>query len=150
MSGIEVRSPAFGDHDAIPAEHGHDRDNVSPALQWSGVPDGTVELVLLCEDLDAPSGRFVHWLVTGIDPASTGAAEGQVPPGGQEWINGFGEKGWGGPQPPVGDKPHRYIFRLYALPSPVRLPAEPDAVDVHRAVDDAALADGTTVGLYQR
>jgi Raf kinase inhibitor-like YbhB/YbcL family protein len=150
MAGIELRSPAFSDHDLIPGRHAHDRDNISPALQWSGVPDGTAELVLLCEDPDAPSGTFLHWLVTRIDPTSTGVAEGQVPPGGQEWINGFGKKGWGGPQPPVGDKPHRYFFRLYALPQPVRLPAEPGADAVHHAVDDAALASGTTVGLYQR
>jgi hypothetical protein len=83
------------------------------------VPDGTAELVLLCEDLDAPSRTFVHWLVTGIDPTSTGVAEGQVPAGGREWTNAFGEQGWGGSQPPVGDRPHRYFFSyffsLYAL-----------------------------------
>lgn len=150
MASIDLRSPAFSDNDLIPGRHAHDRDNVSPALQWSGVPDGTAELVLLCEDPDAPSGTFLHWLVTGIEPAATGVAEGQVPRGGREWTNGFGESGWAGPQPPVGDRAHRYFFRLYALPRPVRLPADPGIADVHRAVDDAALASGTTVGLYQR
>jgi len=150
MAGIELRSPAFNDHDLIPGRHAHDGDNVSPALQWSGVPDSTVELVLLCEDPDAPSGTFLHWLVTGIDPAATGTDEGQTPRGGREWVNGFGEKGWGGPQPPVGDRPHRYFFRLYALSRPAHLPAEPSADDVHHAVDAAALASGTTVALYQR
>lgn len=80
MAGIELRSPTFSDHNLIPGRHAHDRDNVSPALQWSGVPDGTVELVLLCEDPDAPSGTFLHWLVTGIDLTATGVAEGQVSP----------------------------------------------------------------------
>ncbi len=150
MAGIQLRSPAFSDHDLIPRRHAHDGGNVSPALQWSGVPDGTAELVLLCEDPDAPGGTFLHWLVTGIDPASTGIGEGQTPPGGQEWPNGFGEKGWGGPQPPVGDDAHRYFFRLYALGQPVRLPAEPGIDDAHRAVDNTASASGTTVGLYQR
>ncbi len=150
MAGIELRSPAFSDHDLIPGRHAHDGGNVSPALQWSGVPDGTAELVLLCEDPDAPGGTFLHWLVTGIDPASTGVREGQTPPGGREWPNGFGEKGWGGPQPPVGDDPHRYFFRLYALAEPIRLPPAPDTSDVHRAVDHAASASGMTVGRYQR
>src|SRR5919197_1211269 len=127
MAGIQLRSPAFADHDLIPSRHSRDGANVSPGLEWSGVPDGTAELVLLCEDPDAPSGTFLHWLVTGIDPASAGAAEGQGPPGGKKWIKGLGETGGGGPQPPVGDNPHRYFFRLYALPQPVRLPAEPDA-----------------------
>jgi phosphatidylethanolamine-binding protein (PEBP) family uncharacterized protein len=62
----------------------------------------------------------------------------------------FGEKGWGGPQPPVGDNAHRNVFRLYALNQPARQPAEPTADDMHRAVDEVALASGTTVGTYQR
>jgi Raf kinase inhibitor-like YbhB/YbcL family protein len=150
MARIELNSPAFGDHELIPARHARDRDNVSPALQWSGVPDGAAELLLMCEDPDAPSGTFLHWLVTGIDPTTTGVAEGQVPRGGQEWINDFGEKGWGGPQPPRGDDAHRYVIRLYALPRPVRLPAEPSVANVRDAVDATALASGTTVGRYQR
>jgi Raf kinase inhibitor-like YbhB/YbcL family protein len=150
IAGIELRSPAFGDQNLIPRRHAHDNDNVSPALQWSGIPGGTNELLLLCEDPDAPTGTFLHWLVTGIDPASSGVGEGQTPPGGEAWINDFGETGWAGPQPPVGDHAHRYFFRLYALRKPVRLPAEPTAADVHRAADDTALASGTTVGLYQR
>jgi Raf kinase inhibitor-like YbhB/YbcL family protein len=150
MAGIELRSPAFGDHEVIPGRHAHDRDNLSPALEWAGVPEGTVELLLLCEDPDAPSGNWLHWLVTGIDPAVTGTGEGQPPAGGQEWVNGFGERGYGGPEPPIGDKAHRYFFRLYALAEPVRLPARPKVADVHSAVDDSALASGTLVGLYQR
>lgn len=150
MAGIELRSPAFADHDFIPGRHAHDRDNVSPALQWSGVPDAAKELVLLCEDPDAPRGPFLHWLVTGINPAANGVAEGETPPGGRDWQNGFGERGWAGPQPPPGDRPHRYFFRLYALDRPVRLPSRPSAVDVHREVDNAALASGTVVGVYQR
>jgi Raf kinase inhibitor-like YbhB/YbcL family protein len=150
MAGIELRSPAFSDHDLIPRRHAHDSDNISPALQWSGVPAGTAELLLLCEDPDAPTGPFLHWLVTGIDPTSTGTGEGQTPPGGKASRNDFGENGWGGPQPPVGDDAHRYFFRLYALAEPVRLPADATATDVHRVVDDAALASATTVGLYQR
>jgi phosphatidylethanolamine-binding protein (PEBP) family uncharacterized protein len=66
-------------------------------------------LLLLCEDPDAPSGTFLHWLVAGIDPMATGVAEGQT--------NGFGEQGWGGPQPLVGDNAHRYFLRLYARSS---------------------------------
>src|SRR6266536_83279 len=150
MAGIALRSSAFSDHDAIPGRYARDGDNVSPALHWSDVPEGTAELLLLCEDPDAPSGTFLHWLVAGIDPTATGVGEGQTPPGGREWTNGFGETGWGGPQPPVGDDAHRYFFRLYALDRPAQLPAGPTAEDVHRAVDELALASGTTVGTYQR
>lgn len=149
MAGIMLRSPAFDANTDIPQRHAHDRDNISPALEWSGVPDGTTELLLLCEDPDAPSGSFLHWLVTGIDPTSAGVAEGATPSGGREWPNGFGETGWGGPQPPPG-KQHRYFFWLYALPNPVALGARSRPDSIHVAVDDTALASGTLVGLYQR
>jgi hypothetical protein len=69
--GIEMRTPAFNDHDTIPARYTMQGENVSPALEWSGVPDDARELALLCEDPDAPSGNFVHWAVTGIEPHAT-------------------------------------------------------------------------------
>jgi Raf kinase inhibitor-like YbhB/YbcL family protein len=151
MAEIQVRSPAFDDHEPVPSRFAHDQENVSPPLRWSAVPEGTTELVLLCEDPDAPAGSFLHWLVTGIDPVADGVDEGATPMGGEEWPNGFGERGWGGPQPPVGDKAHRYVFHLYALADPVRLPARPSASDVQRRVESATLlASATTVGTYQR
>jgi len=82
MAGMELRSSAFSDHDLIPRRYARDGENLSPALQWAGVPDGTAELLLLCEDPDAPSGTFLHWLVAGIDPGATGVGEGETPPAG--------------------------------------------------------------------
>lgn len=150
MAGIELRSSAFSDRDLIPRRYSRDGENVSPDLEWSGVPDSTAELVLLCEDPDAPSGTFLHWLVTGIDPASTGVEAGAVPKGATAWRNGFSEIGWSGPQPPVGDPPHRYMFHLFAVSEPVSLPAEPSAGDVHEAVRGLTLASGTVVGTFAR
>ncbi|MGV9760639.1 YbhB/YbcL family Raf kinase inhibitor-like protein [Streptomyces tricolor] len=150
MAGMELKSPAFSDHRMIPRRHAHDADNVSPPLTWSGVPDETEELVLLCEDPDAPSGTFVHWLVTGIDPRAGGLEAGETPRGGRPHRNGFGERGWGGPQPPAGDDAHRYFFRLYALAEPVSLPDRVTADDAHAVLDRRQLASGTLVGLYRR
>jgi Raf kinase inhibitor-like YbhB/YbcL family protein len=106
--------------------------------------------VLLCEDPDAPSGTFLHWLITGIDPASTGVEAGETPKGGRAWRNGFGDTGWGGPQPPIGDPPHRYLFHVFAVSEPVSLPAAPAAGDVHDAVRGVTLASGTMVGTFAR
>jgi hypothetical protein len=98
--------------------------NISPALAWSGAPAGTQSFALLCHDPDAPTGGagWWHWLVLGIPAAATGLAkdagrsDGSNLPAGAVHVNtDFGGPGWGGPCPPVGDKPHRYVFTLYAL-----------------------------------
>jgi phosphatidylethanolamine-binding protein (PEBP) family uncharacterized protein len=78
MAGIELHSSAFHDHGPIPHRHAKDGENLSPPLNWSGVPEEASELALLCEDRDAPSGSFVHWLVTGIDPHIDGLEAGET------------------------------------------------------------------------
>lgn len=148
--GVRLRTSAFAEDDLMPQRLSRQGGNASPPLEWSGVPQGTAELVLLCEDPDAGSEPFVHWLVTGIDPKSAGVAEGATPPGGHEWPNGFGEVGYGGPQPPKGDEPHRYFFQLWAVREPIRLPERPAASDVHEAVEKSALAHAVTYGLFGR
>ena len=144
-----MRSSAFRDNDAMPDRLTQSGEDSSPQLSWSGVPEGSLELVLLCEDADAPKGPFLHWLVTGIDPTANAVAEGEVPAGGQEWPNGFGSAGYSGPQPPVGDDPHRYFFRLYALAEPMKLPVRPTSQDVHDAAR-TELASGVIVGTFAR
>jgi Raf kinase inhibitor-like YbhB/YbcL family protein len=150
MAGIDLHSSAFDDHAPIPDRYAKDGENVSPPLAWAGVPPGTADLVLLCEDPDAPSGNFLHWLVTGISPNSDGVDAGKSPPGGVPHRNGFREPGWGGPKPPVGDPAHRYFFRLYALPHPFSLPDGVTADEVRQAVQERHFASGTLVGTYQR
>jgi Raf kinase inhibitor-like YbhB/YbcL family protein len=150
MAGIDLKSAAFTDHAFIPDRFAKRGGNVSPPLTWSQVPDGSTELVLLCEDPDAPTGTFLHWLVTGIDPSSPGVDAGEPPAGGTARPNGFGDRGWGGPHPPAGDEAHRYFFHLYAVSEPPELPGDATPEDVHRATERGRLASGTLVGRYQR
>jgi Raf kinase inhibitor-like YbhB/YbcL family protein len=101
--------------------------NVSPALEWSGVPAGTKSLALQVHDPDAPTGAgFWHWTVYDLPPDSTGllqgAGNGSLPApaygGATDFLDtgATGENGnYGGPCPPQGDAPHHYIFTLYAL-----------------------------------
>ncbi|MDV5142846.1 hypothetical protein R1T08_00505 [Streptomyces sp. SBC-4] len=94
------------------------------------MPVDATELVLLCQDPDAPGVTLLHRLVTGIDPGATGVAEGQEPQGGLPGPNGFGQAGWGGPMAPPGHGPHRCFLRLYALSElsePLLRPARPAA-----------------------
>lgn len=150
MAGIDLMSSAFNDNAPIARRYALEGDDISPPLTWSGVPDDASELVLLCEDPDAPTGTFVHWVVVGIDPNSDGAEAGTLPQGATELVNGFGRRGWDGPHPPPGDDPHHYLFRLYALKEPCVLPDAPTAEQVHEAVEPRQLASGTLVGVYQR
>jgi Raf kinase inhibitor-like YbhB/YbcL family protein len=150
MAGIELRSPSFGDHQPIPARHARDHDNLSPALEWTGVPEGAAELAVLCEDPDAPRGTFVHWVLAGLEPTAPGLAEGEHPAGAAEGRNDFGEEGYGGPQPPVGDPPHRYVFRVFAVSAPLGLTPGASAADLRRALEGKELASGALVGTYQR
>jgi len=145
---LPLRSTAFPDNAPISARHAKDGGNEPPDLEWSDVPEGTHELVLLCVDPDAPTGSFLHWLVTGIDPATTRMDAERV--AGTAHRNGFGETGYGGPLPPVGDSAHRYVFRLYALPEPFAAPQPQDADAVRSWLDQHALRTGTLTGLYQR
>ena len=97
--------------------------NISPELHWTGVPKGTKSLGLTIYDPDAPTGSgWWHWLIFNIDPRTAGlpANAGDVnahlaPAGCVQSRTDFGSPGYGGPCPPPGDKPHRYIFTLFAL-----------------------------------
>ncbi|EHY87187.1 YbhB/YbcL family Raf kinase inhibitor-like protein [Saccharomonospora azurea] len=148
-NGLELRSPAFNDNTYIPERYSRQGGNEVPPLQWTHVPDGTEELALVCEDPDAPGGVFVHWVVTAIPP-DVGSIEEAAPSNATLGRNSFGDLGWGGPQPPVGDDPHRYFFRLYAVDRPLGLGEGATAEDVHAADDGHVLATGTLVGLFAR
>jgi Raf kinase inhibitor-like YbhB/YbcL family protein len=147
---VDLSSAAFTDHTLIPERHSYGGGNVSPPLEWSGIPGGAEELALLCEDPDAPGGTFVHWVVTNISPKSTGMEEGALPPGALVGRNGFDELGWGGPHPPAGDQPHRYRFQLYATDRPLALGEGADADEVHALLAGCVLDRATLVGLFGR
>jgi Raf kinase inhibitor-like YbhB/YbcL family protein len=98
--------------------------NVSPNLEWVGVPAAAKSLALIVHDPDAPTGvgGFTHWIVYNIPVSASklekgaGSSDGKgLPSGSVQHATSFGAPGWGGPCPPAGDKPHRYVFTLYAL-----------------------------------
>jgi Raf kinase inhibitor-like YbhB/YbcL family protein len=97
--------------------------NVSPALSWTGAPAATKSFALIVHDPDAPTGvgGFTHWIVYNIPatatalPKGAGSKGGTLPAGAMQAPTSFGTPGYGGPCPPAGDKPHRYVFTLYAL-----------------------------------
>ena len=133
--------------------------NVSPALKWTGAPAGTKSFAVTVYDPDAPTGSgFWHWVVYNI-PATTdslpenagGANSGGLPNGATQGITDFGQPGYGGPCPPTGDKPHHYIFTVYALKTDhLDLPATATPAYVGFNLHGNTLAKATFTARYGR
>lgn len=141
-----LSSESFQDGDYLGSDHilsaaygfGCEGGNVSPHFAWSGAPAETKSFALTCFDPDAPTGSgFWHWVVVNIPPSVTslplgaGTPEsGAMPDASLQVRTDFGKPGYGGPCPPEGDHPHRYLFTLYA----VGLEALPVTADTSAAV----------------
>jgi Raf kinase inhibitor-like YbhB/YbcL family protein len=156
LARIYVSSPAFTDGGAIPDKYAGDQGR-SPPLQFAAPPAETQELVLLCEDPDAPLPRpFVHWIVVGIAPDLEELSEG-LPPlqaplvsGVSQGRNTMGKDGYLGPMPPPGHGPHHYHFQLFALDSRLNVRAPIDRARLLEAMKGHIIGFGELVGVYER
>jgi len=154
MTNLTLTSPAFAEGRSIPTKHTGDGKDVSPALQWGGVPDGSRSLALICDDPDAPVGTWVHWVLFNVPPTIAELPE-NVPPaetvanGAKQGRNDFGHLGYGGPAPPPG-RPHRYFFKLYALDCEVALRPGAAKRELVQAIEGHVLAEAQLMGIYQR
>jgi Raf kinase inhibitor-like YbhB/YbcL family protein len=110
---LHVSSSAFAEGQSIPKKYTCDGQNLSPPLKWSGAPANTRSIAVLCDDPDAPSGTFTHWILYDLPAKTTELGEASSG-NGKEGVNGFKKRGYSGPCPPPG-RPHRYYFRVYAL-----------------------------------
>jgi Raf kinase inhibitor-like YbhB/YbcL family protein len=151
---LKLTSSAFADGKSIPRKHTCDGDDISPPLSWTGAPPGTESFALICDDPDAPSGTFVHWVLYGL-PGSTQQLAEQIPPGdtisngARQGMTDFRHVGYGGPCPPSG-KPHRYRFRLYALDADPGLKPRATKAELLKAMEGHIREEAVLMGTYQR
>jgi hypothetical protein len=139
--GFTLTSPTIKPGSFLTAEQvyngfGCTGQNLSPALKWRSVPKGTKSFAITVYDPDAPTGSgWWHWIVynipanvTGI-PAKAGDPAGKMlPPGAVQGPSDYGIHAFGGACPPKGDKPHRYVFTIYALKiSKINVPSDASA-----------------------
>jgi hypothetical protein len=157
---LELTSTDFANGARLPLAQVNDRcggENRSPALAWSGVPNGTRSFALTLFDPDAGGGRgFWHWLVFDIPAGSTGLREGAgsgtgLPAEAVQSANDFGKAAYGGACPPTGSGPHHYVFTLYALGTPNLSPGQQTRDGALAALlKSHALATATLTGVYER
>lgn len=152
---LRLESPAFQDGGRIPPKYSGEGEEATPPLCWSGIPEGTQELALICEDIDTPLGITVtHWVLYGIDPSVVGLPEGlpRTPSPLAGVIQGrrsFGKVGYMGPAPP-GKRAHRYTFRLYALDAPLGLEEGANRKNLEKAMRGRILEVAELTGSYSR
>lgn len=121
IARIRLESSTFKNNQAIPKKYTcESKENYSPPLSWSRIPQQAKSLVIFCEDPDAPRGTFVHWFIYDI-PANVSKLPENIKVGKniteisqvKQGPNDFGKHGWTGPCPPHGT--HRYVFKIYAI-----------------------------------
>lgn len=148
-TGITVTSPAFASKRAVPERYSCEGENLPPPLRWQGTPPGTAELAVVVEDPDAPKGTFVHWIVVGIDPATTAIEPETLPPGARVLPGSSDNATYVGPCPPEGSGAHHYFFEVYALSRRPDLADGAPPLDKVRAIRGAASAGGWLVGTFK-
>jgi len=154
---LSIQSKSFEHNALIPGRFTCDGQDISPPLDWSGIPPEAKSLALIVDDPDAPDPAapkmtWVHWVLYNIPVDVHGLEENSVaaalPAGTKEGINDWGRKGYGGPCPPIGK--HRYFFKLYALDTVLAGLQEPTKAQVEEAFKGHILAKAQLVGTYER
>lgn len=161
LAEMTLTSPDFADGGTLPEAQvldgfGCSGPNTSPALEWSGAPEGTKSFILTAYDPDAPTGSgWWHWTVANIPADVTslaaGASPAALPEGAVEGRTDFGVPGYGGACPPEGAAPHRYVFTIYAMPeASLPLDANASGAMVGFHAHGMALAQAELIATYGR
>lgn len=154
LSDMTITSSAFKNGGAIGKKHTGEAEDVSPALQWNNIPQGTKAFAVMCHDPDAPlvspdgGYGFVHWVLYNLPADCNRLAEGSDK--GTAGKNDFGNTGYGGPMPPEGHGLHQYYFWVLALDTDKSLEAGLTLWQLLNKLEPHILGMNRLVGTYQR
>jgi Raf kinase inhibitor-like YbhB/YbcL family protein len=152
---FELTSAAFSQNQTIPAKYTCDGADISPPLAWKDPPQGTKSFALVCEDPDAPLGTWVHWILWDAPATAQGLPESlpktpTLDDGARQGPNDFKRVGYGGPCPPPGHGPHRYIFKLHAIDSVLGVAPGSNKAALEKALTGHTLGRADLIGHYER
>ncbi len=160
--GLTLTSPGFTDGGEFPAKftmNASDGNGVSPKLEWTNVPDGTVTFALILHDPDVAIRKsnddVLHWMIFNIPGTARELAEGvpataTLPDGAIQAKNLRGRVGYMGPGAPAVGPVHHYTFELYALDTKLDLGPDATRADVLKAMDGHILGKGVVFGRFHR
>lgn len=131
----------------MPDRHTCAGESISPAMSWTNVPVGTLELVLTLTDIDA--GMTTLWVVDGIAPTTVGFGEGAIPAEAFERPNASGGIGYEAPCPPVGE-PHLVQFTLHALNQQLEVADDATADEVISFLNQTAVDQSSVSAIVTR
>jgi len=152
-SELKLTSSAFKEGEAIPRGYTCNGANVSPPLEWTGMPKTAKTIAIIADDPDAPAGTWVHWVVYNLPAEGLGLIENTpqtetLNGGGLQGKNDFGKIGYGGPCPPSGT--HRYFFKFYVLDSELPLKSGATKAEVEKAMEGHIAGQAQLMGTYHR
>jgi Raf kinase inhibitor-like YbhB/YbcL family protein len=154
---MSLMSPVFTHQGAIPKNYTCQGKDISPALRWDGLPNGTQSLALIIDDPDAPDPAapkrvWVHWVLYNIPAKANGLPEAvtatTLPAGTREGTNDWERVGYGGPCPPIGR--HRYFHKLYALDTVLPDLKQPTKAELEKSMEGHVLEKVELIGTYQK
>lgn len=122
---------------AISAKYTCAGESISPPLQFSGIPAGTVTLGFVLTNQD--ENGAIQWAVANIPVSETNFVEGTLPNGAIEATVTDGTIGYSAPCPPPGETNH-YLMTAYAVAQQLELAGGVDAVTLQAALDAGSLA----------
>ncbi len=163
-ASFKLTSPDVSNGGTIKAEQvfnsfGCTGGNISPELNWSGAPAATKSFAVTIYDPGAPTGSgFWHWVIANIPasanslPKNAGDPKADLAPKGSvQSRNDYGTSSYGGPCPPKGDKPHRYLFTIFAVDTDkLDVTADSSGAVVGFNLHYHTLARATLTGRYGR
>jgi len=158
--GLTLTTSAFPDGGEVPAKYTQSDPNpISPKLEWTNVPTGTVTFALILHDPDVAiqkkTGDVLHWMAFNIPGTATSLPEGMpatatMPDGTIQAKNLRGAVGFMGPGAPAAGPDHHYTFELFALDTKLDLGPDASRDAVLAAMDGHILGKGVLVGRFHR